>query len=39
MGEQRRRFTKSERETVYRKTSGQCAYCGKKITLDEMGIE
>lgn len=32
----RRRFTKAEREQVYQKCGGRCAYCGCPITFEEM---
>ena len=32
----RKRFTKAERERVYQKCGGRCAYCGCPITFEEM---
>lgn len=32
----RRHLTKAERETVYAKMDGHCAYCGCEITMREM---
>lgn len=32
----RRKLTKSDRETIWRKYGGRCAYCGSKITPSEM---
>ena len=32
----RKRFTKAERERVYQKCGGRCAYCGCPITFGEM---
>lgn len=32
----RRKLTKVERQTVYDKCAGHCAYCGKEITIKEM---
>lgn len=38
-GDNRKRFTKAEREAVYQKTDGHCAYCGREITIREMQID
>lgn len=35
----RRRLTKSERMKILKKTDGHCAYCGCKITYNEMQID
>lgn len=35
----RKRFTKQEREAVYQKCNGHCAYCGKEISIKEMQID
>lgn len=32
-------FTKTEREIVYQKYDGHCAYCGKKIEYKDMQID
>jgi hypothetical protein len=32
----RRRLSKAERQAVYEKCGGHCAYCGKEITVSEM---
>jgi 5-methylcytosine-specific restriction endonuclease McrA len=32
----RRKLTKAERQTVYDKCAGHCAYCGAEITIKEM---
>lgn len=37
--EKRRSFSNAERESVYKKTGGRCAYCGKEITLSEMQVD
>ncbi len=40
MSEQkRRRLTKPERMRIFKKTNGHCAYCGCKITYNEMQID
>ncbi len=40
MSEQkRRRLTKHERMKILKKTNGHCAYCGCKITYNEMQID
>lgn len=33
---ERRRLTAEERQRVYEKFDGRCAYCGRKITIKEM---
>lgn len=33
---ERRRLSKTERQTVYNKMGGHCAYCGCEITLQQM---
>lgn len=35
----RKRWTAEEREAVYHKTGGFCAYCGRPITMREMQID
>lgn len=35
----RRRFSKAEREAVYAKCNGHCAYCGCKIRMDQMQVD
>ena len=35
----RKRFSSAEREAVYKKMGGHCAYCGQEITLHEMQID
>ena len=35
----RKKFTKSERQQVYDKFNGHCAYCGCGITLQQMQID
>lgn len=35
----RKRFSAAEREAVYKKMGGHCAYCGQEITLREMQID
>lgn len=35
----RKRWTREEREAVYKKTGGRCAYCGHEITMQEMQID
>lgn len=32
-------FTKAERERVYQKYDGHCAYCGKKIEYKDMQVD
>lgn len=36
---ERRRLKKSEREAVYSKTGGRCAYCGTEIALSDMQVD
>ena len=36
---QRRKLTKEERQTIYDKTGGHCAYCGKEISLGAMQVD
>lgn len=35
----RKTFTKKDRQAVYEKYHGHCAYCGKEIALNEMQID
>lgn len=35
----RKKLTKTERQTVYAKTDGHCAYCGCDITLRQMQVD
>lgn len=35
----RKTFTKKERQAVYEKYHGHCAYCGKEIALNEMQVD
>ncbi len=35
----RKRWTAEEREAVYKKMDGHCAYCGRPITMREMQID
>lgn len=35
----RRKLTKAERQTVYDKTHGHCAYCGCEITMQQMQVD
>lgn len=35
----RKRWTTAEREAVYQKTGGRCAYCGMKISRREMQMD
>lgn len=35
----RKRWTTAEREAVYQKTGGRCAYCGVEITRREMQMD
>lgn len=35
----RKRWTTAERETVYQKTGGRCAYCGKELKMREMQMD
>ncbi len=35
----RKRWTAAERESVYQKTGGRCAYCGKAIERRQMQID
>ena len=37
--ESRKKWTSKERQTVYRKTGGRCAYCGKPISIQGMQID
>lgn len=36
---QRRKLTKTDRQEVYDKCNGHCAYCGCEITLKEMQVD
>lgn len=36
---QRRKLTKAERQNVYDKMGGRCAYCGEEITLGAMQVD
>lgn len=36
---ERKRLTKKERQTVFDKMKGHCAYCGCEISLDEMQVD
>lgn len=35
----RRRLSPAERQQVYDKTGGHCAYCGEEITLSQMQVD
>ena len=35
----RRRISKAERQEVYEKCRGHCAYCGKEISISEMNVD
>ena len=35
----RRRLSKQERQRIYAKTDGHCAYCGREITLQQMQVD
>ena len=35
----RRKITKAERQQVYEKYSGHCAYCGKEIEIKDMQVD
>ena len=35
----RRKLTKAERQTVYDKCAGHCAYCGCEITIGQMQVD
>lgn len=35
----RRRLTREERETIYQKTHGHCAYCGRPLKFEEMQVD
>ena len=35
----RKRWTTAEREAVYQKTGGHCAYCGREISRQEMQMD
>lgn len=35
----RRRLTQAEREAVYLKTNGHCAYCGRRLRFEEMQVD
>lgn len=35
----RKRLTKAERQQVYEKYDGHCAYCGKKIDIKDMQVD
>ena len=35
----RRKLTKAERQTVYDKCGGRCAYCGCEITIQQMQVD
>lgn len=35
----RRKLTKHERQLVYKKCNGHCAYCGKEITIGQMQVD
>lgn len=35
----RRKLNKHERETVYKKCGGHCAYCGCEITIGQMQVD
>ncbi|WP_298023587.1 HNH endonuclease [uncultured Dysosmobacter sp.] len=35
----RKKWTSAEREAVYQKTGGRCAYCGQEITRQEMQLD
>lgn len=36
---QRRKLTKAERLTVYNKTGGHCAYCGRELRFEDMQVD
>lgn len=35
----RRKLSKAERQKIYSKTNGRCAYCGCEITLQQMQVD
>lgn len=35
----RRRLTKDERQQVYRKCHGHCAYCGRRLKYEDMQVD
>lgn len=35
----RRKLSKNERQTIYNKCDGHCAYCGKEIIISEMQVD
>lgn len=35
----RRRLSKQERQRIYDKTAGRCAYCGCEITIQQMQVD
>lgn len=39
MNQQRKRLTKSERQEVYEKYDGHCAYCGKELDFKDMQVD
>lgn len=39
MKRRRRRWSKEERESIYHKTNGRCAYCGREMLIDEMNCD
>lgn len=39
MMEKRKRLTKQQREDVYNKYGGRCAYCGEKINFEDMQVD
>ena len=39
MSRKRHSWSRREREEIYRKTNGRCAYCGRKISFEEMSCD
>lgn len=39
MNKKRKHFSKKERQIIYNKCFGHCAYCGKDITYNEMQVD
>ena len=35
----RRKLSKPERQRIYAKTGGHCAYCGREITIQQMQVD
>lgn len=39
MAIQRKRLTRTEREFIFQKTNGHCAYCGRELKYEQMQVD